>query len=67
MMIYKKKKVLAGYSLTLPAGERGDALFFQTYLVVDVGNVHDKVDIVTKVVHENAPDDIGRDVVSGVA
>lgn len=36
------------------------------YLVIHVGNVHDKVDIELEVVAHNAPNDIGADIVSGV-
>lgn len=34
------------------------------HLVVDVGDVHDKVDIVSEVVHHNATNNIGGDVVA---
>lgn len=35
-----------------------------THLVIDIGNVHDKVDIVAKVVAQNTADDILRQVVA---
>lgn len=37
------------------------------YLVIDVCNVHNKVDIKLEVVAHDAPNDIGADIVSGMA
>lgn len=42
-------------------------LLSSTYLVIDICDVHDKVQLEAKVVHENAPDDIGRDIVARMA
>jgi len=38
----------------------------QDDLVVHIGNVHDKVDVKLEVVLQNAANDIGGDVVTGV-
>lgn len=37
---------------------------YQTHLIIDISNVHDKVDLEPKVVSQNAANDIRRDIVS---
>lgn len=37
-----------------------------SYLVVNVGNVHDKVDVEAKVVHQNTTNNVCRDIVASM-
>lgn len=38
-----------------------------TYLVIDIGDVHDKLHVELEVIPENSTQDIGTDIVPGVA
>ena len=35
-----------------------------SYLVVDVGNIHNELDVGTKIVHQDATNNVGRDIVA---
>ena len=42
-------------------------VLWQSYLVVNICNVHDKVDLEAEIVQEDTSNDVGRDVVARMA